>query len=254
MEYNYCPLHAENASIYLGKGAGNRIKKQIENAQHSIKIISPYLSVRLIDLLIEKASQGVDVLLITSDDHSSRFDRTGHGQVIQQLVTQYRFVNEETQANKKEKIRVYRSLMILFIVLIALSLFVMPTAQTKIFCTVICLILTLIFSSKVKEAKQLPVFYYSYSSKLNFKIIKQDILFHDFFHLKAYAIDGKTAYLGSLNFTQSGFKQNIESCVTVTDQTAQAIDQYITDLYYSADIPFYSEQEIVHTYFYEQPY
>lgn len=79
MEYNYCPLHAENVSIYLGKGAGSRAKKQMENAQHSIKVMSPYLSPDLVNLLVQKASQGVEVLLLTGDDRSSRFDRTGHG-------------------------------------------------------------------------------------------------------------------------------------------------------------------------------
>lgn len=130
----------------------------------------------------------------------------------------------------------------------------MPNIKTKTSFAGLCLILTLVFWSKIKDAKKISIFYYTYSSKLNFKIIKQDIRFRDFFHLKAYVVDGKTAYLGSLIFTYSGFKRNIESCVTVTEQTAQAIDEYITDIYYSTNIPSYSEQEIVRTYFYERPY
>jgi len=60
--------------------------------------------------------------------------------------------------------------------------------------------------------------------------------------------------IGSLNFTYAGFKRNIESCITVKEQAAQAIDTYLTNILTSTDIPFYSEQEIIHTYFYEQPY
>lgn len=254
MQYNFYPIQAENASIYIGKGAGSRARKQMENAQHSIKVMSPYLSPDLINLLVQKASQGIEVLLITSDDRSSRFDRTGQGQVIQQLITQYRFINEDAKADKQQQIRTNQLLVGLFIVLIFVALFAMPNLNSKIGVAVLCLGLALFFSNKVKESKKHPIFYYSYSSKLNFKIIKQDILFHDFFHLKAYVVDGKTAYLGSLNFTHSGFKRNIESCITVKDQAAQAIDTYLTDIFTSTDIPFYSEQEIVHTYFYEQPY
>ncbi len=254
MEYNFYPIQAENVSIYLGKGAGSRAKKQMENAQHSIKVMSPYLSPDLVNLLVQKASQGVEVLLITSDDHSSRFDPTGQGQVVKQLVTQCRFVNEEARADKQQKIWLYRFLTILFIVLIFICLLVMPNIKTKTSFSVLCLILALVFSSKVKEAKKLPIFQYKYSKKLNFKIIKQDPLFHDFFHLKAYVVDGEIAYLGSLNFTYSGFKRNIESCITVKDQAAQAIDAYLFNIYHSTDIPFYSEWEVAHTYFYEQPY
>lgn len=254
MEYNFYPIQAENVSIYLGKGAGSRAKKQMENAQHSIKVMSPYLSPDLVNLLIQKASQGVDVLLITSDDRSSRFDPTGQGQVIKQLVTQYRFVNEAAKYDKQQKIRANQLLTGLFIALIFICLFVMPNLNSKIITAVLFLILALVFSSKVKEAKKLPIFQYQYSKKLNFRIIKQDPLFHDFFHLKAYVVDGEIAYLGSLNFTYSGFKRNIESCITVKDQAAQAIDAYLFNIYNSTDIPFYSEWEVTHTYFYEQPY
>ena len=132
MQYNFYPIHAENASIYIGKGAGSRARKQMENAQRSIKVMSPYLSPELINLLVQKASQGVEVLLITSDDRSSRFDRTGQGQVIQQLITQYRFVNEDAKADKKQQIRTNQLLVGLFIVLIFVALFIMPNWRSKI--------------------------------------------------------------------------------------------------------------------------
>lgn len=207
MEYNYCRIHAENATVYLGKGAGNHVKKQIENAPHSIKVMSPYLSPELINLLIQKASQGVNVLLITSDDHSSRFDRTGQGRVIQQLVTQYRFTNEAAVSDKKEKIRLNYFLMVVAILIIITALVFVPNVKAKIAGIAIGLCLALIFSSQANAAKKLPIFYYTYSTKLNFKIIKQDRFFHDFFHLKAYVIDGETAYLGSLNFTYAGLNR-----------------------------------------------
>ncbi len=254
MKYNYCPLHAENASVYIGKGAGNHIKEQMENAQHSIKVISPYLSIELIDLLIKKSNQGVNVLLITSDDRSSRFDQTGQGQIVQRLITQQQIVNESARIDKEKKIRLYRFFSAIFIILIFICIFYISNIKLKIFFSGLWLICSLVFSSKVSEAKKIPIFKYKYYSKLNFRIIKQNSRYYDFFHLKAYVIDGQSAYLGSLNFTLSGFNHNVESCITVTGHAAQEIDQYISEVYGSKNISFYSEQEIVHTYFFERPY
>lgn len=254
MTHKYRRIYAENVSVYLGKNAGDHIIKQIQNAQKSIKVISPYLSVALIDLLIAKANQGVEVLLLTNDDRSSRFDPTGQGQVIRRLLTQQQFVDEAAYQEKTKKIRTYQVCMILSIILIFVCLFAMPTFKAKISFAILFTIAASIFRGKLKAAKRLPVFYYQYFASLNFKIIKQRSARDDFFHVKAYVIDGETAYFGSLNFTQSGFHRNIESCITVKDNAAQAIDTYLQELFYSNEVAFYTEQEIVQTYFYEPLY
>ena len=103
MKYQYCPLYADRTNIYLGKNAGERVKKSILNAKKSVKIISPFLSPEFIDLLKAKANQGVEVILITGDDRSSRFDQTGQGAVIRRLITQQRFVNETAKTEKDKK-------------------------------------------------------------------------------------------------------------------------------------------------------
>ena len=254
MKYQYCPLYADRTNIYLGKNAGERVKKTILNAKKSVKIISPFLSPEFIDLLKAKANQGVEVILITGDDRSSRFDQTGQGAVIRRLITQQRFVNETAKTEKDKKVRWLRVGMILSIVLIFACLLLMPSLKPKLSFSALCIIAAVIFSSKLKAAKQLPIFYYQYFSAFKFKVIKQNAMFGNFFHLKAYSVDGETAYLGSLNFTKSGFQHNIESCVTVTGATAQEIDTYINDVYWSCEMSSYSEQEIVQTYFYEPPY
>lgn len=254
MKYQYCPLYADRTNIYLGKNAGERVKKSILNAKKSVKIISPFLSPEFIDLLKAKANQGVEVILITGDDRSSRFDQTGQGAVIRRLITQQRFVNETAKTEKDKKVRWLRIGMIFSIVLVFACLLLMPSLKSKLSFSALCIIAAVIFSSKLKAAKQLPIFYYQYFSAFKFKVIKQKVMFGTSFHLKAYSVDGETAYLGSLNFTEFGFHRNIESCVTVTGSTAQAIDAYINDVYWSCEMPFYSEQEIVQTYFDESPY
>ena len=145
MTHKYRRIYAENVSVYLGKNAGDHIIKQIQNAQKSIKVISPYLSVALIDLLIAKANQGVEVLLLTNDDRSSRFDPTGQGQVIRRLLTQQQFVDEAAYQEKTKKIRTYQVCMILSIILIFVCLFAMPTFKATISFAILFIISASLF-------------------------------------------------------------------------------------------------------------
>ena len=53
--------------IYMGTGAGTKLLHEISNAQHSVKISSPYLSPKLVQELICLHQKGIKVSLITSD-------------------------------------------------------------------------------------------------------------------------------------------------------------------------------------------
>jgi hypothetical protein len=56
------------AELYIGQNAGKAIEAHIANAEKTIKIISPYISEGLVNVLIAKRNHGVDVALLTSDD------------------------------------------------------------------------------------------------------------------------------------------------------------------------------------------
>ena len=58
--------------IYMGTGAGNKLLKEIGNAQRSVKISSPYLSPKMVDELVWLHKKGIKVTLITSDKFESR--------------------------------------------------------------------------------------------------------------------------------------------------------------------------------------
>jgi phosphatidylserine/phosphatidylglycerophosphate/cardiolipin synthase-like enzyme len=67
-----------------------------------------------------------------------------------------------------------------------------------------------------------------------------------FIHGKIYIIDGHTAYLGSLNFTESGTKYNYETRIRVTDTEAvRKIEEEFDALYDHPDLAFFGIEDWV---------
>ena len=65
-----------------------------------------------------------------------------------------------------------------------------------------------------------------------------------FVHGKIYIIDGITAYLGSLNFTESGTKYNYETRIRVTDiEVIRKIEEEFDTLYDHPDLAFFGIEE-----------
>lgn len=59
-----------------------------------------------------------------------------------------------------------------------------------------------------------------------------------FIHGKIYLIDDAIAYLGSLNFTNSGTKNNYETRIKTTDRQAiEKIKEEIDDLFNHSNLP-----------------
>ncbi len=65
-----------------------------------------------------------------------------------------------------------------------------------------------------------------------------------FIHGKIYIIDSHTAYLGSLNFTESGTKYNYETRVRVTDiEAVRQIEEEFDALYDHPDLAFFGIEQ-----------
>ncbi|WP_299801215.1 phospholipase D-like domain-containing protein [uncultured Maribacter sp.] len=65
-----------------------------------------------------------------------------------------------------------------------------------------------------------------------------------FIYRKIYIIDDHTAYLSSLNFTESGTKYNYETRIRVTElEAVQKIDAEFDELYHNPEIAFFSIEE-----------
>ncbi len=118
---------------------------------------------------------------------------------------------------------------LLLYAIIGLSLVLILSAyfyrEVKLLYGVIPIILLFLirnfFQNKIKTKK---IFNYKYSQLFPFNVFvspeKVDSYKNTFIHAKIYIIDDEIVYMGSLNFTGSGTKDNYETRIRTTDRNA----------------------------------
>jgi len=58
----------ENVEFSFGKGVGSKIYDAMNNARHSVFVITPYISQGYVDFLLRKKQEGINVSLVTTTD------------------------------------------------------------------------------------------------------------------------------------------------------------------------------------------
>lgn len=231
----------------MGTGAGTKLLKEIGNAQRTVKISSPYLSPKMVDELVWLHKKGIKVTLITSDKFDSRSYRQERS--IQPLVVQNRHLDESANRIRKrwlftQKVLIVGSI-VLTLFLVVLSIFSYDSAY--IYGLGIALLLFLCSRYAMRKTKHIKIYSYTYSSLFPFKVFvaPDSYQINDMFiHGKIYIIDGRTAYLGSLNFTESGTKYNYETRIRVTDiEAVRQIEEEFDILYDHPDLAFFGIEE-----------
>ncbi|WP_233885110.1 phospholipase D-like domain-containing protein [Tenacibaculum piscium] len=212
-------INKATCDIHIGKSAGKNLLSDIYKAKKSVKIVSPYLSASLVRELIKLKNRKINIELITSDtieDFKGDADKNIH-----QLIIQHKNKN-----NIPKKWQAF-SQIILFSILgvVATMLYAFyQTEDVRIAVGFIPIIILLIsYISVRKKAKKKQKNRYKYSQLFPFKVYMSPYkskLSDSFIHSKIYIIDDKIAYLGSLNFTVSGFKNNYETSIRTEDSKA----------------------------------
>lgn len=233
--------------IYMGTGAGKKLLHEIGNAQLSVKISSPYLSPKMVQELIWLHKKGIKVSLITSDTLDGGNGRQERS--LKPLIIQHRHLDEKANFQRNQwknlgRVLTYSSLAIL--VLLPL-LFYLTRNTLFLFALPIPIVLYWISRGVKRIVRRKRIYSYSYSSLFPFKVYIAPDRHHIndmFIHGKIYIIDGHTAYLGSLNFTESGTKYNYETRIRVTDvEAVQKIDNEFEELYHHESLAFIGIEE-----------
>lgn len=209
-----------SCDIYIGKGAGKELIRDIKRAKKSVKIISPYLSPFLISELIQLKKRDLDIELITTDRIEDF--KGNHEKNIYQLIIQNKETNQEAINRIKKWKYISRVLMIInFILLLILFLSGYFFKDINVaFGFIPVVILWLVIKLYRKKIKTERVYTYWYSQLFPFKVFLSPYStgYSDtFIHSKIYLIDDKIVYLGSLNFTSSGILKNYETRIRSTD-------------------------------------
>lgn len=203
--------HSTSDDIYIGRGAGKRLKEDLDRATRSVKIVSPYLTPSYVEDLLKLANKGVSITLITSND-VEKGDGNYSSLTHTDLIKQKRHTDEKEKELRKKGMKYS-----LFGGAIPLLLFFL---NYYIYAIVTLAIVGFVFYEFYKK----KIYSYSYFSPIKLKVVPDE--YHDrkngkyLIHSKVYVIDDRIAYLGSVNYTHKAFKYNYETITKVTSQKA----------------------------------
>lgn len=214
-----------NCDIYIGTGAGKKLLSDIENARSSIKIISPFLSPSTVGKLIDLHNRGIKIELITTDtiEDYQRSDKKN----LYKLIIQNREVdNVAVEKRKRFKKTGNFLLAILFVIILGLIYFIYNFKDLRLLYVLLpVFLLFLAYRSFRRKFKYYRTYSYWYSQLFPFKVFvspQENRNNGVYVHSKIFIIDDKIAYLGSLNFTASGTKNNYETRIRTIDSSAVA--------------------------------
>lgn len=241
-----------NCDIYIGKGAGKKLIDDISAAKRNVKIVSPYLSPFLIKELINLHKKGIKIHLVTTDNIEDYYGE--HNKNIHQLIHQNKVISKEALATRDQWKSTANLLLIVTIALLAALLVGAAVYQQfKLILGIVpiagLLVIRNSYSEKIKKKR---IYYYKYTQLFPFKVFmsqsSQGGNKNTFIHSKIYIIDDQIVYMGSLNFTASGIKDNYETRIRTTDIPAvsKIVEEFNTLFYYSnlpeRDIQFWGSQ------------
>lgn len=213
--------------IYIGKQSGKMILDDIRKAKKSVRVMSPYLSAGLVDMLLDRFTKGVHVELVTSGYME---DHTHAEKNCYRIIKQHKHVDEQLK-NRKQFLQWTGIILMAVFVLLAvakLERLFSPSAEGSDFIE-FGFFASIVFLGQLirKYALGIRFWQYSYSSLFPVKIFSSYFSrsntnrSKDFnLHSKLYIIDDCIAYLGSVNFTRSGCLFNHETRIRITDLRA----------------------------------
>lgn len=233
-------INVTNCEIYIGQDAGKKVFNDIKNAKKTLKIVSPYLSSSYVNELVSLHNKNVDVQLITTDKIK---DKNLHLNFLKKIIIQHQIVNEEAEKTRNKWID-WCSFLLFGIIgyVVAFLLTAYFYCSFKLFYGIIPLTIAILIRKLYQEKiVQKRIYDYKYESLFPFKVLispNYRNCVELFVHSKFYIIDDQIAYLGSLNFTESGMKFNYETIIKITDK--ESVDKIIkefNDLFFSSILP-----------------
>ncbi len=231
-------VNGVNCDIYIGTGAGKKLLEEIKSAAYSVKIVSPYLSASLVEDLIGLKNRGIAVELITENTIEDFQDNRN----IKKLIKQQREVDEVAVAKRDKTARTTVIFLVLALSTLALFLVSVFRIQAPIVYLGIVPVISffLIYLHYRSAVRNKVIYHYRYTALFPFRVFvhHSNNRLDDtargnttFVHSKMYLIDDRIAYLGSLNFTVSGTRENYETRIRTEDPVAvEAISQEYTRL------------------------
>jgi phosphatidylserine/phosphatidylglycerophosphate/cardiolipin synthase-like enzyme len=225
--------------IFIGRNAGKDLLYDIKNAKSSIKIVSPYLSADYVKELIKLHKLGKVVTLITCDKILENKPYSDFN--IKDLIREEQIFDSVLKLKRKKGMLAFEIIFLISLIFIPLSLWF------NVF---------LFFFSTLFLVSLFGFFYFYLINpiKINYLPIFRIRVFDstsgdkpwstELVHSKIFIIDERVAYLGSVNFTYSGFVKHYETLIKIKDISAiRAISEEVERLYSFKDLRAKSVEE-----------
>lgn len=223
--------HSSNDDIYIGRHAGEDILNEIKNAKKSVKIVSPYLTGSFVQEIINLHNKGIQITLITADNITEEKNSYSNFNNMN-LVKTEKIVDEKLEKVRKNGIYYSKIAFALSIVSFALffvfQVFIILTALLFLAGIIIYIYFSMIETSKIIYA---PLFRIKvFDSKSGDKPYSTQLI-----HSKIFVIDDKVCFLGSANFTYSGFKTHYETVICINDVKAVRDISHEVEMLYNSN-------------------
>jgi uncharacterized membrane protein len=262
----YNPIGEIKGTLYLGTGAGKHLLGDIKRASQSVKIVSPYISDKLLNVLLQKKSaSSCFVSLVTTEGKPTTRDPIGQEHLIRSAIKQNAQTDEIASSQKRKRMQITANLLLVLITLLivgtALFLYFLQSLLKNynffFLCTsaeILTFVVILFLCSRQQSNRMVQVRSYTYQVLFPFKILCDNVSAPRL-HEKLYVIDDRIAYVGSLNFTESGCERNLEACVKIQNSEAVVeISKYCDALMSDKSLPYYSLEDFRAVYFTENYY
>ena len=219
-------------TIYIGRQVGDEILREIKKAKDSVKIVSPYLSGSYVKELVTLHNQNKKITLITADNitENNKYSDFRSSNLI---------IKKEVFMPRLDKVR--RRGIALFLIFIAISFVALLSSfiveelfyPALFFMGASFVFMFYFFFMPVNKVEYRPLFRIKvFDSKSGKSAFSTELI-----HSKIYVIDDKIAFVGSANFTYSGFKTHYETAVKIEDEKAVLdISREVEVLYDSKDL------------------
>jgi phosphatidylserine/phosphatidylglycerophosphate/cardiolipin synthase-like enzyme len=229
--------------IYIGTGAGKKLMEEMGAAQKSIKIVSPFLSADLVNGLTRLHGEGISVELITTESDNA------NPKLLQSLIQQEVHIDQRAKRQRNIFKQLLWGSYAIFLIsfLVSWGFFVQKELRLLLYSVMAMAVVGLVVVLLRYLIRNTRVHSYSYHSIFPLRIIKTYDGFGkrtSYLHSKIYIIDDKVAYLGSLNFTRSGTKNNYETRVRLTDSLS--VSKIVEEFHFLMDEADYPEVDFPH--------
>jgi phosphatidylserine/phosphatidylglycerophosphate/cardiolipin synthase-like enzyme len=240
MSNYFLEKNIKSAQLYIGVQAGRIISNKIDNAKKSVKIVSPYFGKDQIEQLIKKQSQNVDIHVISTDGNSD-FRNPEQSTTLKIIIKQEQYLSEKNKI-KFDRLKLFIKLYTVFYFLFLGVLLYLQLQKINSFLfqyKYLIGLFVLIIPIMYKCYKSIKVFNYEYKTSFPVYFVKNPLYNYEakraknkFIHSKIYIIDDEIAFVGSVNFTNSGLFYSYETCLMIEDKEAIIkLSKYFDELY-----------------------